>query len=46
MTRSLLVVCVAMISLVMSGSAAAQAVRATVLGTVSDRTGAVLLARP
>ena len=42
MTRSLLVVCVAMISLVVSGCAAAQAVRATVLGTVSDPTGGVL----
>ncbi|HYJ93877.1 MAG TPA: carboxypeptidase-like regulatory domain-containing protein, partial [Vicinamibacterales bacterium] len=31
-----------MISLVVSGSAAAQAVRATVLGTVSDPTGGVL----
>ena len=42
MTRSLLVVCVAMLSLVVSGRAAAQAVRATVLGTVTDRTGGVL----
>jgi carboxypeptidase family protein len=41
-TRSLVVVCVAALSLAIAGSSAAQAVRATVLGTVTDRTGAVL----
>ena len=42
MTRYLAVVCAAVVWSVMAGDAAAQAVRATVLGTVSDRTGAVL----
>ena len=42
MTRSLVAVCVAMLSLAVPGRAAAQALRATVLGTVTDRTGGVL----
>ena len=42
MMRSLVVVCVAAFSVAMADGAAAQAVRATVLGTVTDRTGAVL----
>ena len=42
MTRSLVVVCVAALLWAVAGSAAAQAVRATVLGTVTDRTGGVL----
>ena len=42
MTRSLVVMCVAALSFAVAGSAAAQAVRATVLGTVTDRTGGVL----
>jgi carboxypeptidase family protein len=41
-TRSLVVMCVAVLSLAVAGRAAAQAVRATVLGTVTDRTGGVL----
>jgi outer membrane receptor protein involved in Fe transport len=41
-TRRFVVVCVAALSWSVAGSAAAQAVRATVLGTVTDRTGAVL----
>ena len=41
-TRSLVVMCVAVLSFAVAGSAAAQAVRATVLGTVTDRTGGVL----
>ena len=42
MMRSLVVVCITALSLGMGSSVAAQAVRATVLGTVTDRTGAVL----
>ena len=42
MTRSLVVVCVAALLWAVAGSAAAQAVRATVLGTVTDATGSVL----
>ena len=42
MTRSLVVMCVAALSFAVAGSAAAQAVRAAVLGTVTDRTGGVL----
>ena len=42
MTRRLVVVCVAALSWAVAGSAAAQAVRATVLGTITDRTGGVL----
>jgi hypothetical protein len=41
-TRRLVVVCVAALLWAVSGSAAAQAVRATVLGTITDRTGGVL----
>ena len=41
-TRRLVIVCVAALSCAVAGSAAAQAVRATVLGTVTDRTGGVL----
>jgi outer membrane receptor protein involved in Fe transport len=41
-SRNLVVVCVAALSWVVAGGAAAQAVRATVLGSVSDRTGGVL----
>jgi hypothetical protein len=41
-TRRLVVVCVAALSWAVAGSAAAQAVRATVLGTITDRTGGVL----
>jgi len=40
--RRLVVVCVAALSVAMADGAAAQAVRSTVLGTVSDPTGAVL----
>ena len=42
MTRSLVVVCVAALLFAVAGSAAAQAVRASVLGTVTDRTGGAL----
>ena len=42
MTRYLAVVCAAVVWSIMAGDAAAQAVRATVLGTITDRTGAVL----
>lgn len=43
MTRTVVAVCVAVLSCMLAAvPAAAQAVRATVLGTVADRTGAVL----
>jgi outer membrane receptor protein involved in Fe transport len=41
-TRSLAVVCIAALSWAVAADTSAQAVRATVLGTVTDRTGAVL----
>ena len=42
MTRYLVVLCAAAMSWMIAGDAEAQAVRATVLGTITDRTGAVL----
>ena len=41
-TRYLAVVCAVALSWLMAGDAAGQAVRSTVLGTVTDRTGGVL----
>lgn len=42
MSRMVVLVCVVGLSWAFAGAAAAQAVRATVLGTVSDGTGSVL----
>ena len=42
MTRALVIVCAAALVWSVDGSAAAQAVRATVLGTITDPSGAVL----